>query len=50
MSDQKFIASIEARMSDAKIDEKIINFVIGKVKQSFRNGVSVGEKQSKDSE
>ena len=45
MNNQKFIQAIEARLSDLKVNGKTINYVIGKVKQSFRNGVSVGEKQ-----
>ena len=45
MNNTKFITDIEDRLSDAKFDEKVINYVIGKIKQSFRNGVSVGKRK-----
>jgi hypothetical protein len=45
-TDKKFLAVIEATLTKATVNEKIIDYVIAKVKQSFRNGVEVGIKQA----
>lgn len=48
MNNKKFLVDIEDRLAGAQIEDKVINYVIGKVRQSFRNGVSVGKKQKSE--
>jgi hypothetical protein len=46
MENKKFLQEITGKLEQSGADEKVINFVIFKVKQSFRNGVEVGTKQA----
>jgi hypothetical protein len=46
MGNKKFLLEIEARLTEEEVSEATINYMIGKIKQSFRNGVEVGKKQA----
>jgi hypothetical protein len=46
MENKKFLQEIAAKLQESGADEKVVNFVIFKVRQSFRNGVEVGVKQA----
>ena len=45
MQQKKFLAHVEERLKEDGVNEKTIDYVTFKLKQSFRNGVSVGRKE-----
>ena len=45
MESKKFLDEVVSRLEAGQVHEKVIKYVVFKIKQSFRNGVEVGVKK-----